>query len=931
MQVMAMELEQIQHALKQNFGYTDFRPGQAEAIQCVLSGENALVVMPTGAGKSLCYQLPALMLDGVTLVISPLIALMKDQVDSLAKHGIAAAFINSSISPAEQRISLESLRANKYQLVYVAPERFRNADFMKALTYVDVALLAVDEAHCISQWGHDFRPDYLHIRHAAERMGKPPIIALTATATAEVQDDIVKQLGIFNAHRIITGFDRPNLSFEVRYARNEEAKLKELKRLLQEELSGTGIIYVGTRLNAEQLAEFVGGFLNISCQFYHAGMDDIDRKSTQEAFLADDFRIIIATNAFGMGVDKSNIRFVIHYDLPASVEACYQEIGRAGRDGQPARGILIYCPEDRALQEWFIENDAPTREELLKLFRVIRSSTHDGWAQISNSRIQAATGILEAKIRVGLSQLEQAGGIIRHPDEAGKLMLQLLLKDERRLSMSAAYAETERRRERKRRELETLITYAESNVCRREFILNYFGDIKESGDRYVRCCDNCDAPPSAPATDGAEPINQITTAILKCVQESKWDVGRGKLAKILKGSRAKDIMEFQYHRLESYGQLAFFTVNEIEQFIDQLIRAGYMKVIGGKYPVVHLTPAGEQALEQDASIEITLPTKTAPQAQAAHIDAPKSETVDTTYQLFQSGLMPFEIAAQRGLTINTIYSHIAELIQRGEISVDEIVPQNVQAQIQQAIQQASDAKLSTIKSLLPPDISYEEIRCVLASQQAQQATQTNQTPLEGISSEKPDSVQQFLSTSRAKLLRGNWDEGYALDFHSRYVGANSIRSEIGELTYQYKYNGQKKFADKLSEKLISFIRQHPTYSSADIILPIPSTLSNRVYDPVLLLAKKVSAHTHIELVPNALVKIRHTQQQKSMQNPVQKQANIAGAFSVKRPQVLNGKKILLLDDLYDSGATLKEATKVLKQAGAATVYTLTLTKTMSQG
>jgi len=263
--IMNKQLE-IRAVLKENFGHTDFRVGQREVIERILDGEDVLVVMPTGAGKSLCYQLPALILNGLTLVISPLIALMKDQVDALAKHNIAATFINSSVSHSEQKVRIEQLREGKYQLVYIAPERLRNATFLHALSQLRVALLAVDEAHCISQWGHDFRPDYLHIHKAAEGMQNPTIIALTATATPDVRADITHQLGIPNAHHIITGFDRPNLSFEVRYARNEEAKLKELKRLLKGEsgeeapLQGCGIIYVGTRQQAESLAEFVGDF-----------------------------------------------------------------------------------------------------------------------------------------------------------------------------------------------------------------------------------------------------------------------------------------------------------------------------------------------------------------------------------------------------------------------------------------------------------------------------------------------------------------------------------------------------------------------------------------------------------------------------------------------------------------------------------------------
>ena len=354
-------------ALHRHFNFPAFRPGQEAALQSVLNGRHTLVVMPTGSGKSLIYQLAALQLPGVTLVISPLIALMKDQVDSLTRRGIAATFINSTLATSEQTHRLRALSEGRFKIVLVAPERLRSRAFREALSRTPISLLTVDEAHCLSQWGHDFRPDYLHIAEARSQFKAPVTLALTATATPRVQDDIIRLLGLEQAERIITGFNRPNLTLEVFSTPDVKAKLNFLRDFLAQ-VDGAGIIYTGTRRDAEEVADFVREVARVEVAFYHGALDAGTRTRVQDAFMAGDLPIVVATNAFGMGIDRPDVRFVLHYAVPGTLEAYYQEAGRAGRDGLPARAILLYSPKDTALQEFFIENDSPSLDELRAVY-----------------------------------------------------------------------------------------------------------------------------------------------------------------------------------------------------------------------------------------------------------------------------------------------------------------------------------------------------------------------------------------------------------------------------------------------------------------------------------------------------------------------------------------------------------------------------------
>lgn len=399
------------NALRQHFGFESFRQGQEEVIEAVLNRQDTIVVMPTGSGKSLCYQLPALMREGATLVISPLIALMKDQVDALTGRGLPVTFINSSVPREEQHRRIHKLRAGDYKLVYVAPERFRSPLFCAALRPPLISLFAIDEAHCISTWGHDFRPDYLRLREAVAALGRPQVVALTATATPYVRADILRQLGLEKATTFVSGFDRSNLAITVEHVSREREKIALIKKLARAS-GGSGIVYAATRKAVEQVVAKLSD-AGLSAVGYHAGMPLAARVNAQNNFMSGQTQMIVATNAFGMGIDKPDIRFVAHYQMPGSIEAYYQEIGRAGRDGLPATCALLFNYADKNTHDFFIEGSYPSpgfvREIYEALFtlgqRTIKLETRRLALLLSESN--------ELAVNSALKLLENAGHIQR--------------------------------------------------------------------------------------------------------------------------------------------------------------------------------------------------------------------------------------------------------------------------------------------------------------------------------------------------------------------------------------------------------------------------------------------------------------------------------------------------------------------------------------
>jgi ATP-dependent DNA helicase RecQ len=433
--------EEAQQGLVRHFGLTEFRPGQAQVISSVMSGRNTVVVMPTGAGKSLCYQLPATLLPGLTLVVSPLIALMKDQVEALTARGIPATFINSSLSDLERAERMRRLRAREYKLLYVAPERFRSLSFLETVAELGVDLLAVDEAHCISQWGHDFRPDYALLGQVRKRLRPPRTVALTATATPEVRADIIRVLLMKDPAQFAMGFDRPNLFLGKQEVGGDSDRHEACARLAA--LGGRGIIYCSTRRAAEGIFSELHG-QGLKAVLYHAGMEDDARRRAQDTFMSTKDAVAVATNAFGMGIDKPDIRFVAHANIPRAVEAYYQEIGRAGRDGGDARAVLLFNHADVYTQERLIQSSHPSEAVFADVWNVLQSVEEfergvyalAGTVNASEFEVSAALRILEREGKLerggrgegehGITLTEKALAAHPHSADAQRLLKSLL-------------------------------------------------------------------------------------------------------------------------------------------------------------------------------------------------------------------------------------------------------------------------------------------------------------------------------------------------------------------------------------------------------------------------------------------------------------------------------------------------------------------------
>ena len=428
----ALTIDQARDTLHERFGYRDFRPGQERAVQSVLASRDTLVILPTGGGKSLCYQVPALLLPKLTVVISPLISLMKDQVDALTARGIPATLVNSTLSANEVADRLARAEHGEFKLLYLAPERFDVGSAAERLRNAGVSLLAVDEAHCISEWGHDFRPSYLRINAVREQLGAPPTIALTATATPEVRRDIVRQLALRTPETVITGFDRRNLSYHVVRTRNEQQKDDALIDTLRR-YEGLAIVYASTRKAVQRISGVLEQ-ARISAVAYHAGLDDAHRHAVQDAFMNEEVRVIVATNAFGMGIDKPNVRLVVHHAMPGTLEAYYQEAGRAGRDGQPSACVLLHAFPDRFTHEFFIKSAYPDRPMVERVYdELVRMADASGLARVSADAISSGLhGAVKAReAESALRILEHGGAIQNEQATSSRVFVRLLATPDR--------------------------------------------------------------------------------------------------------------------------------------------------------------------------------------------------------------------------------------------------------------------------------------------------------------------------------------------------------------------------------------------------------------------------------------------------------------------------------------------------------------------
>ncbi len=506
----------LHQTLKQTFGYSEFRFGQVEIIEQVLAGRDCFVLMPTGGGKSMCYQLPALLLPGVTVVVSPLMSLMKDQVDGLQAMGIAADFVNSSLAREQVLDVFRRLRDGQVKLLYVAPERLLQEQFLQRLGDVGVSLFAIDEAHCVSQWGHDFRPDYIALSRLKQQFPQVPLLALTATADPATQQDIRQQLGLYQPFISISSFDRPN----IRYTVLEKFRpLEQLVTLLKSQENQSGIVYCSSRKKVDELAEQLKG-KGFAVGAYHAGLSNEQRALVQDQFKRDQLQLIVATVAFGMGVNKPNIRFVVHFDLPRTIEAYYQETGRAGRDGVAAEAIMLFDPADTARTRKWIETDE------------------------NQSRIEVTL---------------------------------------QRFNAMAAFAEAQ--------------------TCRRQVLLNYFGEASQ------QACGNCDICLDPPQRfDGTE----LAQKALSCVFRVGQSFGMHHVIDVLRGSQGQRITELGHDKLSTYGIGKDKSHDYWLSVLRQLIHYGLLQQDITRHSVLQLLPAARPVLKGETSLQLAIPRLSAP-------------------------------------------------------------------------------------------------------------------------------------------------------------------------------------------------------------------------------------------------------------------------------------------------------------------------------
>ncbi|HEU4402178.1 MAG TPA: ATP-dependent DNA helicase RecQ [Candidatus Polarisedimenticolia bacterium] len=591
--------QRLHKALQEKFGFDRFRPGQEEVTTAVLLGRDLVAVMPTGSGKSLCFQLPALLLEGTTLVVSPLIALMKDQVDGLRSRGVAAAAVHSGLSASERAAAEADLVAGRLRLVYIAPERLASASFQAALSRVRIARLVVDEAHCISQWGHDFRPDYTRLGEFRRILGAPAA-AFTATATPEVRADIARQLHLSDPLEVVTGFERPNLTLAVEPCRSRADKIQVLDRLLRE-VGPPGIVYAATRKNVDLWVAHLEG-RGLRAGRYHAGIGDAERARVQDDFLAGRLDAIAATNAFGMGVDKSNLRFVAHADVPGSLEAYYQEVGRAGRDGLPARGVLMFGPADVRTQEFFLLGSNPSQA----IFRQV-------WALMGEGADEAA--------------IESAVAGAAADGMAASTASRLLRRAAERLELSPGSgpppidfeAQADKAR-RDRARLDVMLRFAFGRGCRTRFIYDYFAGAGR-GDAVLRCgtCDVCLGWRRAAGRPLDDREFERVRIALSAVARLQARFGVERIAQVLVGSRSKEVLDRGLDRIPTFARLAEMRLDEVKDLLEALVEASLLErrgIEGGRPGafVLAINDEGSAVMRGERRPLLALPGRDAPRA-----------------------------------------------------------------------------------------------------------------------------------------------------------------------------------------------------------------------------------------------------------------------------------------------------------------------------
>lgn len=741
-----VQLDDIAAILQPSFGLPGFRPGQSEAIETILDGNDLLAVMPTGAGKSLCFQAPAVAHPGLTLVVSPLIALMKDQVDGLRLRGIRAGYLASGQSTDERRETLRAISQGDLDLLYVSPERLRDQSFIQRLARAGVWLVAVDEAHCISTWGSDFRPDYLRIPEAIQRLPERPVIAaFTATATRQVRDDIVDRLGLENPGRVLAGFDRPNLRFEVKFCSRPSVRLDELVRQVQRR-KGTGIVYSGTRKATEEQAAYLQEH-GRSALPYHAGLSSEQRTRAQEAFMSGDIEVICATNAFGLGIDKPDVRFVIHTTLPPSPDAYYQEAGRAGRDGLPSDALMLYLSSDRGLQEWLIDADLPNPGVLSHIHRYVVGA--EGWIDVDALTNQKLSG---TTVRVALQMLAEAGAIHvgeRVGSEIAVRALTATLEQEHHAGIARA---TARQRQWRVEQLDAVESFVMTDECRRAWLLDYFGDpdVEPRGD--AACCDRCARPDSVSA--GLAARRAAATKLKQpgrlgharaALRHSLMETGNVRETAAIVGKPPKKVAEDALKLIsEGHLHIRYVVPVEVVAELDEArarmdeagieyrrTRPGYLQTAmrfcpqGTNWDHLRFYFAWVRRSEALGEVEDIEPEPVAAPSRPA-VPSSGSTSWRESLAMYESGLSVVEIAEGRGIKPKTVDGHLLAAVTHGKLDRSRLVDPDTEAIIRQAIEETppSDTPLRDIRAraqaIAGRDISYLEISAVRAGQEERQ-------------------------------------------------------------------------------------------------------------------------------------------------------------------------------------------------------------------
>jgi ATP-dependent DNA helicase RecQ len=595
-----MVMEQLNAQLVKIFGFESFRPGQREVIEQLLQGHHTLAILPTGSGKSLCYQLTAQLLSGLTLVVSPLIALMQDQVEGLTRRGIAnATCLSSALSSTELATRYAQIERGRHKLIYISPERCDSPRFQQWVRSAPIALLVIDEAHCISQWGHDFRPHYRTLSRRLPELGHTTVLALTATATPAVQNDIVRTLELPTMRRVIGDFNRPNLRFEVVSMARAQEKVERLLELLSREHDSV-IVYASTRREAEAVFQLLAG-RGFSVCLYHAGLEAEQRTQAQRDFQDDRVQIMVATVAFGMGVDKPNIRRIVHYNIPGSLEGYYQEAGRAGRDSRPATCTLLFSQQDVRIQRFFIDQAYPEPAQVFRLYAMLRQA-HP--LAVSADDLITASQWREINVNAALQMLYEQGWVRVTPE--GK---HTLTRPEVEHPAVDFYPFSQRKARDDAR-LQKMIAYTDGATCRRVHLLRYFGQ------PFSPPCQNCDVclPRSArpaPGVRGTEAMHatvesdRVARTILQAVADFGGRLGRGIISDVLLGSQRKQILAWRLDQAKAYAQLRVHPRDRIVAWIDELISVRLLRTTAEEYPRLQITEGGRQALAGDTLLKLS--------------------------------------------------------------------------------------------------------------------------------------------------------------------------------------------------------------------------------------------------------------------------------------------------------------------------------------